>query len=122
MCSSVAPRADGLGRALQDLLVGHDVAFRALQVGPERAEGAAVDADVGRVEMRVDVVIGDVAVLALADEVGQFAEREQVGLFHQEHAVVEGQPFAGQNIFANRVQGQGHSGPRIVAIKASAAA
>ena len=69
----------GLGGALEDLLVGHDVALRALQVGPEGAEGAAVDADVGRVEVRVDVVIGEVAVLALADEVGQFAEREQVG-------------------------------------------
>ena len=45
------PASVGLGGPLHDLLVGHDVAFGALQVGPERAEGAAVDADVGRIEV-----------------------------------------------------------------------
>ena len=84
----------GLGGAVQDLLVGHHVALGALQVGPESAEGAAIDADVGRVEVRVDVVIGEVAVLALADEVGQLAEREQVGLLVEKDAVVERQPLA----------------------------
>ena len=91
----------GLGGALQDLLVGHDVALFAAQVGAESAEGAAVDADVGRIEVRVDVVIGEIAVLALADDVGQFAEREQVGALVKENAVVEGQPLAGLDFFAD---------------------
>src|SRR5262249_1094440 len=41
----------GLGAAGDDLGVRHDVALLALQVGPEGAEGAAVNADVGRIEM-----------------------------------------------------------------------
>ena len=98
MCSSVAPRSSASVGPLQDLLVGHHVALRALQVGPESAEGAAIDADVGRVEVRVDVVVGDVAVLALAHQVGQFAEREQVGLVFEEQAVVEGEPGAASTL------------------------
>src|SRR5207237_1072534 len=50
------------------------------QIGAEGAEGAAVDADVGRVEVLVDVVKRALAVFAFADEVGQFAEREEVGV------------------------------------------
>src|SRR5262249_41923750 len=38
-----------LSGALQDLLVGHHITLRGLQVGPKRAEGAAINADVGRV-------------------------------------------------------------------------
>ena len=74
-----AARLSFLG-PMQNLLVRHDVALLALQVGPEGAEDAAIDADVGRVEMRVDVVVGGVAVLALADGVGEFAEREEIGV------------------------------------------
>ena len=96
------PASLGLGGPLEDLLVGHDVALRALQIGPESAEVAAIDADIGRIEVRVDVVIGDVAVLAFADQVGQFAEREQVGLLFEEEAVVEGEPVAGFDLGADR--------------------
>ena len=76
-----------IGGAVEDLLVAHDVAFGALEVGTEGAEGAAIDADVRRVEVRVDVVIGVVAVPALADEVGQLAQGEQVGLLLKGQAV-----------------------------------
>ena len=88
---------------LQDLLVGHDVAFGAFQIGTERAERAAIDTDVGRVEMRVDVVVGEVAVLALADEIGKFAEREQVGVVVEEEAVVERETLAGFDLAADHL-------------------
>jgi hypothetical protein len=94
----------GLGRPLQDLLVGHHVALRALQVGPEGAEGAAIDADVCRVEMGVDVVVGELSVLALADPVGQLAQGEQVGAVVKEDAVVERQALPGLDLLANRLQ------------------
>src|SRR2546430_1456627 len=77
------------------------VALGALQVGAEGAEGAAVDADVGGVEVSVDVVVSEVTVLALADEVGQFAEAEQVGVLVEEDAVVEGEAAAGLDLGAD---------------------
>src|SRR5262249_28268889 len=89
---------------LQDLLVAHDVAFGAFQVGPKGAERAAVNADVGGVQVRVDVVVGEVAVLPLAHPVGQLAEREQVGLFLQEQAVLEGKALASLDLRGDGVQ------------------
>src|SRR5262249_47272006 len=91
----------GLGGALEDLFVGHDVTLRTFQVGPKGAEGAAVNADVGRVEVGVDVVIGEVAVFALAHLVGEFAEGEQVGRLVEVNAVVEREALAGVDFFAN---------------------
>ena len=94
----------GLRGPFQDLLVGHHVTLLALQVGPEGAEGAAIDADVGRVQVRVDVVVGEVAVLALAHAVRQLAEREQVGVIVEEDAVVEREPFLGLDFFADGIK------------------
>ena len=70
---------DGFAAAGEDLLVVHQVTLRVAQVGAEGAEHAAVDADVRGVEVRVDVVVGGVAVLALADEVGELADFGQRG-------------------------------------------
>ncbi len=96
---------DRLAAALQDLLVAHHVPFRVAQIGAESAEDAAVDADVRRIQMRIDVVIREVAVLALADDVGQFAQGVQVDFGPiQEQPVVERQPLAGQHFIANRFQ------------------
>jgi hypothetical protein len=91
---------------LQNLLVGHDVALGAFQVGAEGAERAAVDANVGRIEVLVDVVVRAVAVLPLADDVRQFAEREQISAVVKEDAVIEGQSRASEvswTIFLLRV-------------------
>src|SRR5262249_13160386 len=52
------------------------------------------DADVGGVDVRVDVVVGELAVLALAHHVGQLAEGEQVGVLFEVQAVLEGQALA----------------------------
>src|SRR5258708_6991817 len=90
-----------LRRALENLLVRHDIALRALQVSSERAENAAVDAHIRWIEMLIDVVIRPIAILALADEIGQLAEREQVGVLFQMHAVVEREALAGFNLLAD---------------------
>ena len=58
MCISVQPLLDRLGPAGDDLLVAHHVTLGVAQVGAERAEHAAVHAHVGRIEVRVDVVVG----------------------------------------------------------------
>jgi hypothetical protein len=76
--------------------------FLAPQVGPERTEGAAIDADVGRVEVGVDVVVGRVAVLPLADQIRQLAQFRQRHLGRFEHeAIVEREPLAGFDFFAD---------------------
>src|SRR5207237_10510030 len=74
----------------------------ALQVGAECTKRAAVNADVGRVQVRVDVVIGELAVLPLADDVRQLAQREQVRVVVEIEAVVEREPLAGLDFFTDR--------------------
>ena len=93
-----------------DLLVRHDVALFGLQVGPERAKRAAIDAHVGRVEVFVDVVVGGFAVLSLPDNVGEFAEGVQVGVRVEEDAVVKTQSLGVVHLGSDQVNslGRGH--------------
>ena len=58
--------------------------------------------------MRVNVVVSAVAVLPLADEVGEFAEGEGVWLAFEREAVVECQTGAGENLVANLGEAIGH--------------
>ena len=55
------------------------------------------NANIGGIDVAIDVVIGDVAVFFLADVVGEPAYREQVGGAVESDAVVEGQSLAGEN-------------------------
>ena len=72
-----AASLDRLLAASQDLLVAHHVALRLPQIGAEGAERAAIHADVRRIEVRVDVVVRDVAIDPLADQIGQRADLMQ---------------------------------------------
>ena len=74
MCISVQPVVDRLSAARQDLLVDHHVPFGVAQIGAKGAEATAIDADVGGVQVRVDIVVADVAVLPLADQIRQLAD------------------------------------------------
>ncbi len=80
MCISVQPLSTASRPASENLLVAHQVAFVATQIGPKRTEHAAINADVGRVQVRVDVVVRGVAVDPLAHQVGQFADFVPIGV------------------------------------------
>ena len=72
-----------------DLVERHRVRLRIARLLAERAEPAAGHADVGRIDVAVDVEVRDVAVQPLAHDVGHVAERQDVGGAVQRHAVVE---------------------------------
>ena len=78
MCNSVQPAsAASWPRASNSLLVEH-IGRRVAGVATVGAQRAAIDADVGGVQMGVDVVIDRVAVAALADQIGQLAHGVQI--------------------------------------------
>jgi len=91
----------GFGSAVENLIVGHDVTLGAFQVRTERTESAAIDAYVRRIEVRVDVVIGKAPVLAFADEIRQFAEREQIDAIVQKYAVIRRESLTSFDLGAN---------------------
>jgi len=102
-------RLHGLAAAGQDLLVAHHVAPLVAQVGPEGAERAAIDAHVRGIQVRVDIVVADVAVLPLADEVGKFAEFVEVDPFvPQRFGLCRIEPLPGLHLFADRVERRCH--------------
>ena len=92
--------------------VGAGLAFFAA----ERAQAAGRDADVGGVDVAIDVEVGDVAVESLADEVGEPADGEDVAGLVEGDAVIEGEAltrvdFGGDGEEARVVGLEGVPGP-----------
>src|SRR5262249_51982784 len=84
-----------LGHALLDR---HLVAAGLVDLLGPRAQRAVDPAQVGRVQIPVDVVEGQVAVARLLDEVGEAAQEEPVARPEGEDAVGEGEPLARENL------------------------
>ena len=90
--------------AFPDLFERHGVRLGILGALSESAQAATGDADIGRIDVAVDVEIGDVAVQALAHAIRHPADAQQIGRAVERHAVVETQAFAGVRLFANRLE------------------
>ena len=105
-----------LGVGLDDLahhvvhLVG-ELAFLLVRAAGEGAELTAQDADVGIVEVKIEDVGRDVAVLALADVIGEIAERVEVLDVVEAEGLGVGQALVGEDFFRDVGEaGAGHDG------------
>jgi hypothetical protein len=89
----------------EDLLVAHRIPLRVPKVAAKGAKAATVDANVGRVEVRVDVVIPDVAIQPLANLVGKYPDllQRDPGVV-EEDSVIQAQTLAGFDLVANASQ------------------
>ena len=96
--------APALAGALPHLFERHGVGLGIAHALAEGAQAATGHADVGGVDVAVHVEIGDVAVKPLAHQVGQVAERQDIGGAVERHTVLERQALAGFHLAANRVQ------------------
>ena len=88
-------------RGLPHLVERHRVRLRIARFLAERAQPAARNADIRRVDVAVHVEVRDVAVQPLADDVRHVAERQDVRRAIQRHAVVEAKPLAGLDFVQN---------------------
>ncbi len=70
----------------------------------ERAQLARGDAHISRVEVPVDVVVGDVAMEPLADEVCEPSDAEQVVGGRQDQAILAVEPHARENLRGDRLE------------------
>ena len=86
---------------LPGLFVRHGVAVGIADLFTEGTELALSDANVGGVDVTVDVVVSIVAVDALADDVGHVADGEDVGGAVHRHAVFKGEAFAGEDFLVD---------------------
>ena len=89
--------ADTLLGALINLFERKSIRTGSTGIAAERAQFAMRDADVRRIDVPVDVEIGDVAVALLANVVGQPANGQQIGRAVQQDAVVNAKAFTGEH-------------------------
>jgi hypothetical protein len=93
-----------VARLLPNLFERHGVRVGIANAFAEGAELATGDADVGGVDVAVDVEEGLLAVEALADEVRHPAYRQDVGRAVERQAVLSVQALAGFDLFTNRIE------------------
>src|SRR5207244_10899052 len=96
--------ARALFRAGVNLFQGEVVGARRAGVAGKSAELAMSDTHVGRIDVAVDVEIGDFAVFFLAHVIGQPANGQQVGRTVQRDAVFYTQPPTRKHFLRNRLQ------------------
>ncbi len=96
--------AHTLFRARINLIQRKIVGAGRVGIAAKGAKLAVCNADVCRIDVPIDVVIRDIAVLFLAHVIRQPAHGQQVGRTIQRDAVVKAQPFAGQDFIRNRLQ------------------
>ena len=88
-----------------DLFVAHRVTLGVSQIGAERAETAAIDADVRWVQVGVDIVVTHIAIDLLAFPVGQFTHCVQGNLgIVEENAVIEAQTASLLDLVADTLE------------------
>ena len=100
--------AHALLGALPDFLEREGVGAGRVGIAAEGAQLAMRHADVGGIDVAIDVEVADVAVALLANVVGEPAEGQQVGRAVEREAVVGVQALAGQDFLGDGLQ------PRVV--------
>ena len=96
--------APAFAGAVPDLFERHGVGLGILAPSCRTRTAATGHAHIGGIDVAVDVEVGLVAVQALAHQVGQVAERQDVGGAVERQAVFEGQPLARFHLVADRLQ------------------
>ena len=88
-------------RLAEGILERHRVGARGVGLAAERAQFATRDADVGRVDVPVDVKISSRALKFLPDAMRKPAERQQIVRAVKRRAVVEVQPLFGEHFLGD---------------------
>ena len=96
--------ANALLGALINLFQRKSVGTRGVGIAAKRTQPAVRHADVGRINVAVDVEIRHVPVALLANVVGQPAHRQQVRRAVKQHAVVNRKPFTSEHFARDGLQ------------------
>src|SRR5580692_6124893 len=96
--------SNALFRAFINLFEGERVSAGSVRITTEGAKFAMRYADVRRIDVAIDVVIGDIAVALLTHVVRQPSDRKKIGGTIQRDAVLHAQAFAGEDFFRDGLQ------------------
>lgn len=89
-------QGEGFFGGTEGILDAHEIGFRVVLLTTESAEAAAGDADVGQVDMAVDVEVGEGAAHTQLGFPGEFPELKEIGVLEKIESVfsVEASPGA----------------------------
>src|SRR5262249_51162807 len=90
--------------ALIDFFKGVGIRAWRIWITAEGAKFAVGYADIRRINVAIDIVIGDVAVLFFANVIGEPAGGEKIWRAIELHAVVEGETFSRENFVRDGLQ------------------
>ena len=93
-----------LAGAFPDVFERHLIGGGVTLLAPEGAELAGGDADVGRVDVPIDVVVGRIAVQTLAHDVSQVTETKQIVGAVEREAVVETEALLSGHLVCDRAE------------------
>src|SRR5579859_958637 len=99
------------GRGLKGLFQGHGVCARSVFFAAEGTEPAGSHADVGWVDVAIDVEVRHVAVQALAHLVRQPAQGQDIRRAVERDGIVKVEPLTRKDLFSNRLKA------RVVSLK-----
>src|SRR5262249_17968559 len=94
--------ANALFGALVDLFKRELIGTGCVRIAAEGAKLAVGDANVGGIDVAVELVIGDVVVFFLSDVVGEPGHGEEIGGAIKLDAVVERETLAGEDFVGDR--------------------
>ncbi len=92
-------------RRAEDFFQRHGVGAVSARLAPESAQLATGHADVGGIDVTVDVEIGEVPVPLFADVVRQMADGKKVVRVKKRDALFKRQPLTGKDFRRNGLQG-----------------
>ncbi len=86
----------------ENLLITHRVPLGVPQITPKRAEPTTIDAHVSRIEVSVDVEVGDVAIHPFPHKIGELTDglKGNFGIVEKD-TVIQAQPLLGLNLVTN---------------------
>src|SRR5882762_518692 len=96
--------ANALFRTLIDFFQSVGVGTGRVRIAAKGAEFAVRHANVGRIDVAINVEIGDVAVFFFADVVGEPADGQQIGRAIEVDAVFEREAFVGEDFARDGLQ------------------
>src|SRR5215472_4101281 len=99
------------GGGFKGLVQGHGISARSILLAAEGTQPASRDADIGWVDVPVDVEISHIAVHALADVIGQPANRQDISRAIEGYSIVKAQPFMGKHLIRDGQE------PRVFGLK-----
>ena len=108
---------DALRGALPDFVQREGVSAGSVGRASKGAQLAMRHANIGGIDVAIDVEVGDVAVALFADVICEPANAEQIVRFVEREAVIGGEAFASEHLFRDGIEARVLEGGTVCVVR-----